>query len=190
MSYVREYAGAVWHIRAIARRVAGDRGFDIVQASNPPDFLLLAVHFLKRSGARMIFDHHDLAPELYLARWGSNRLVYRLVLGLEWVCYRLADLVLATNESYKAVAITRGGMRSEDVFVVGSGPDLTTFTPVPADPALRRGRRHLISFIGEMAPQDGLDQALRSLSRLGVPASWPMRPTVPATAAHSRTYGV
>jgi glycosyltransferase involved in cell wall biosynthesis len=167
MSYVREYAGAAWHIRAIARRVAGDRGFDIVQASNPPDFLLLAVHFLKRSGARMIFDHHDLAPELYLARRGSNRLLYRLVLGLEWVSYRMADLVLATNESYKTVAVRRGGMRSEDVFVVGSGPDLTTFTPVPADPALRRGRRHLISFIGEMAPQDGLDQALRALSRLG-----------------------
>jgi glycosyltransferase involved in cell wall biosynthesis len=167
LSYLREYAVAFWRIRRLARRVAGERGFDIVQASNPPDFLLMAVHFLKRRGARLIFDHHDLAPELYLARFGGDGGVfYRLTQLLERVNYRMADLVLATNESYKRIAVQRGRMRPEDVFVVRTGPDLARFGPVPADPELKRGRRALISFIGEMAPQDGVDHALRALAHL------------------------
>lgn len=167
LSYLREYAAAFWHIRRLARKVAGERGFDVVQASNPPDFLLLAVHFLKRRGARFIFDHHDLAPELYLARFGSGRgIFFRLAVLLEWLNFRVTDLVIATNESYRRVAIRRGGTRPEDVFVVRSGPELGRFQPVAPNPELRRGREHLISFIGEMAPQDGLDHAIRALGHL------------------------
>ncbi|HLW95346.1 MAG TPA: glycosyltransferase family 4 protein [Solirubrobacteraceae bacterium] len=166
-SYLLEYAVAFWRIRRLARRVAGERGFDVVQASNPPDFLLMAVYFLKRRGARLIFDHHDLAPELYLARFGSDhRLLYWLTRLLEQINYRLADLVLATNESYKRVALRRGRRRPEDVFVVRSGPQLARFAPTPADEGLKRGHRFLISFIGEMAPQDGVDHALRALAHL------------------------
>ncbi len=167
LSYIREYAVAFWRIRRLARKVAGERGFDVVQASNPPDFLLISVHFLKRRGARLIFDHHDLSPELYLARFGGDGgLYYRLTRLLERANFRIADFVLATNESYKRVALQRGGMRPEQVFVVRSGPELARFGPVEPDPALRRGRRTLISFIGEMAPQDGVDHALRALARL------------------------
>ncbi|MGA3361546.1 MAG: glycosyltransferase family 4 protein [Solirubrobacteraceae bacterium] len=167
LSYLREYAMAFWHIRRLARKVAGERGFDVVQASNPPDFLLLSVRFLKRRGACFVFDHHDLAPELYLARFGEGRgIFFRLALVLEWLNFRLTDLVIATNESYRQVAIRRGGRRVEDVFVVRSGPELARFQPVPGDPALKRGREHLISFIGEMAPQDGLDHAIRALAHL------------------------
>ena len=123
LSYLREYAVAFWRIRRLARTLAGERGFDVVQASNPPDFLLMAVYFLKRRGARLIFDHHDLAPELYLARFGGDhRVLYWLTRLLEQINYRLADLVLATNESYKRVALRRGRRRPEDVFVVRSGP--------------------------------------------------------------------
>jgi glycosyltransferase involved in cell wall biosynthesis len=166
LSYLLEYAAAFWRIRRLALRVAGDRGFDIVQASNPPDFLLLAVRFLKRRGARFIFDHHDLAPELYVARFGGHGLFYRLAIGLEWLNYRVSDLVLATNESYRRVAIGRGRKHPDDVFVVRSGPELTRFQPVAADPALKRGRTHLISYIGEMAPQDGIDHAILALGHL------------------------
>ena len=167
LSYLREYAVAFHRIRRLARTVAGARGFDIVQASNPPDFLLMTVYFLKRRGARLIFDHHDLVPELYLARFGDGgAALYRLTRLIEHLNYRLADIVLATNESYKRVALERGRMRSEDVFVVRSGPDLARFGPVALDPELKRGRRALISFIGEMAPQDGVDHALRALAHL------------------------
>jgi glycosyltransferase involved in cell wall biosynthesis len=167
ISYLAEYAVAFWRIRRLARRLAGERGFDVVQASNPPDFLLMAVYFLKRRGARLIFDHHDLAPELFSARFGDDhRLLYWLTRLLEQINYRLADLVLATNESYKRIALRRGRKRPEDVFVVRSGPQLARFTPVPPDEGLKRGHPFLISFIGEMAPQDGVDHALRALAHL------------------------
>jgi glycosyltransferase involved in cell wall biosynthesis len=167
LSYLREYATAFWRIRRLTRRLAGERGFDVVQASNPPDFLLLAVHFLKRRGTTLIFDHHDLAPELLLVKFGDDaRVLYRLTRLIERLNFLLADFVLATNESYKRIAVERGGMRPEAVFVVRSGPQLARFGPVGADPALKRGRQWLISFIGEMAPQDGVDHALRALADL------------------------
>jgi glycosyltransferase involved in cell wall biosynthesis len=167
LSYMREYAVAFWRIRRLARTIAGERGFDVVQASNPPDFLLMSVCFLKRRGASLIFDHHDLAPELYLARFGGDGgLFYRLSRLLERVNFAISDLVLATNESYKRVAVARGRMRPEDVFVVRSGPELARFGPVAPDPDLKRGRSALISFIGEMAPQDGVDHALHALAHL------------------------
>ena len=55
-------------------------------------------------------------------------------------------------------------MAPEDVFVVRSAPDLTRFRPVPPDPALARGRAHLICYLGVMGPQDGVDYALRALA--------------------------
>jgi len=167
LSYVREYATALWRIRMLARRVAGNRGFDVVQASNPPDFLLVAVRFLRRRGTRMIFDHHDLTPELFLARFGGDRgIAYRLMLLLERLSYHLADVALATNESYRLIALERGRKRPEDVFVVRSDPELTRFQPLPGDPALKRGRRYLLSFVGQIEPQDGLDHAVRALAHL------------------------
>jgi glycosyltransferase involved in cell wall biosynthesis len=164
-SYLREYAVAFWHIRRLAKRLSATRSFDVVQAANPPDFLLLAVRFLKRRGARLIFDHHDLSPELYADRFGRG-LLHKLTLLLERTNFRLADLVISTNESYRRVAMGRGGKREDEVFVVRNGPVLSSFTPVAPDPRLRRGHRHLISYIGEMAPQDGVDHAVLALARL------------------------
>jgi glycosyltransferase involved in cell wall biosynthesis len=165
--YLREYVTAYWRIRRLAQRLARERGFDVVQVANPPDFLLMAVHFLKRRGASLIFDHHDLWPELFLVRFGGKRTpLYWLVLAIERINFRLADIVITTNESYKRIATDRGGKRSADVFVVRNGPALASFTPVPPEPALKQGRRHLISYSGVMAPQDGVDHALRALAQL------------------------
>jgi glycosyltransferase involved in cell wall biosynthesis len=167
LSYLREYAAAYWRIRRLARRLSKERPFDVVLAANPPDFLLMAVRSLKRRGSWLIFDHHDLWPELYLARFGSKRSpLYWLIVAIERVNFRLADFVLATNESYKRIAVDRGRKRPKDVFVVRNGPVLADFLPVPADPTLKRGRPHLIGYIGEMARQDGIDHALRALAHL------------------------
>jgi len=149
------------------RRLASERRFDVVHACNPPDLLLLAARSLRRQGTRFIFDHHDLVPELYRSRFGRGEdLGYRATLRAERVAYRMADVSLATNGSYARVAVERGGMDPEDVFVVRNGPDLTRFRPVPADPAWRRGRAHMISYLGIMGPQDGVDHALRALAAL------------------------
>ena len=167
LGYLREYGAALWRMRRLVRRLSAERAFDVVHACNPPDLLLLAALPLRRKGARFIFDHHDLVPELYLSRFGRGRdLLYRLTLALERLTFRLADVVISTNESYRAVALERGRKRAEDVFVVRSAPDLSRFQPVEPDPELRRGQPHLISYLGVMGPQDGVDHALRALALL------------------------
>jgi glycosyltransferase involved in cell wall biosynthesis len=167
LGYVREYAQALWRIRSIVRRLARTRHFDVVHACNPPDFLALAARSLRRKGTRFVFDHHDLVPELYRSRFGGTGPVYRIAVALERIAFRMADVVISTNESYRRIAIGRGGAPPEKVFVVRNGPDLERFRPAAPDASLRRGREHLIAYLGIMGPQDGIDHALRALGWLG-----------------------
>ncbi len=162
--YLREYGSALWHTARLARKVGP---VDVVHACNPPDLLFLPALWLKRRGARFVFDQHDLVPELYLSRFGRGEdLLYRAVCALERLTYRAADVVLATNESYRDVAVRRGGRRPEDVFVVRSAPDIDRFQPVPPEEELKRGKPHLLCYLGVMGPQDGVDYALRALAKL------------------------
>jgi glycosyltransferase involved in cell wall biosynthesis len=167
LGYLREYGQALWRIRKLVRRLARTRHFDVVHACNPPDFLLLAARGLRRRGTRLVFDHHDLVPELYRSRFGGTGPLYRVAVALEQVAFRLADVTIATNESYRRIAIERGRMDPEDVFVVRNGPDLERFRPAAPDDTLRRGRAHLIAYLGIMGPQDGIDHAVRALGWLG-----------------------
>ncbi len=163
--YALEYLAALRSIRRLARRLARERPFDLVHACSPPDFLLLAALSLRRRGARFVFDHHDLTPELYRARFGGG-LPYRATLAAEQVAFRCADVVLSVNDSYRRVAIKRGRRDPADVVVVRTGPDLTRFTPSEPDPTLKRGKRFLLSYVGVMGPQDGVDHALLALAEL------------------------
>jgi glycosyltransferase involved in cell wall biosynthesis len=164
VGYVREYSTALWRTRRLTRRITSTRTPTVVHACNPPDLLLPAVRFLRRRGAAFIFDHHDLVPELFRSRFvGGSELLYRLTLMAERRTFRLADVVISTNESYRRVALERGGKDPDDVFVVRSAPDLSHFRPQPDDPSLRQGRSHLLAYLGVMGPQDGVDHALRAL---------------------------
>lgn len=166
-AYGVEYASALWSMGRLARRLAAQRPFDVVHACSPPDFLLLSVLPLRRHGTRFIFDHHDLTPELFASRFGRpGGLVHRATLVAERLAFRLADVVLSVNDSYRAVALTRGRRRPEDVHVVRTGPDLTRFTPTAPYPALKRGKPYLLSYVGVMGEQDGVDHAIRALARL------------------------
>ncbi|MFI8067768.1 glycosyltransferase family 4 protein [Streptomyces sp. NPDC086033] len=162
--YLREYGSALWHTVRLARKVGP---VDVVHACNPPDLLFLPALWMKRRGARFVFDQHDLVPELYLSRFDRGEdLLYRAVCALERRTYRAADIVLATNESYRDVAMRRGGRRPEEVFVVRSAPAIERFQPVPPEPELKRGKLHLLCYLGVMGPQDGVDYALRALAKL------------------------
>jgi glycosyltransferase involved in cell wall biosynthesis len=166
-SYAREYCSALWHMSRLIRKLARERPVDLVHACNPPDLLLLVAWPLKRRGARFLFDHHDLVPELYLSRFGRGKdVLYRLTRLLERATFHLADVVIATNESYRRIALTRGRKRPEDVFVVRSAPDLSRFRAADPDPAIKRGRRYLLVYLGTMGPQDGVDHAVRALAAL------------------------
>lgn len=163
--YVREYGQASVRLHALVRRLARGRHFDVVHAANPPDFLLGAARQLRPRGTRLIFDHHDLVPELYRTRFGDGP-GHRAVLAAERFAFTVADVVISTNESYRRVAIERGGRDPEDVFVVRNGPDTARFRPVAPDPELRRGAPHLLAYLGIMGPQDGIDHALYALAWL------------------------
>ena len=162
--YLREYGSALWHTFRLARRIGP---VDVVHACNPPDLLFLVARALRRRGAKFVFDHHDLVPELYLSRFGRGKdLLYRAVCALERATFRAADVVLSTNESYRDVALTRGDKQPGDVFVVRSAPAGGRFQQVPPEPALKRGKPHLLCYLGVMGPQDGVDYALRALAKL------------------------
>ncbi len=165
--YLREYGLALWHMLRLALRVRREGPVDVVQACNPPDLLFLVAVPLKLRGARFVFDHHDLVPELFLSRFpGRGRLLYRVSALLERMTFTLADAVISTNESYRRVAIERGKVPPERVTVVRSAPDLTRFVRRDPDPQLRRGKTHLTAYLGVMGPQDGVDYALRALAHL------------------------
>jgi glycosyltransferase involved in cell wall biosynthesis len=165
--YVREYGLALWHTLRLARRVRRDGPVHVVQACNPPDLLFLAALPLIARGAKFVFDHHDLVPELFRSRFaGGGQALFRVAVLLERITFALADGVISTNSSYRQVALTRGRKSPAVVQVVRSAPDLAQFRPRDPDPALRRGREHLAAYVGVMGPQDGVDFALRALAHL------------------------
>lgn len=166
--YVREYGGALLRSLRIALRVRREGPIHVVHACNPPDLLFLVALPLKLLGARFVFDHHDLVPELFDSRFRmggiAGRALRRLTVLLERLTFAAADAVISTNESYRRVAIERGKVAADRVEVVRSAPDLTRFVPRPPDPSLSRGKPFLAAYIGVMGPQDGVDFALRALA--------------------------
>jgi glycosyltransferase involved in cell wall biosynthesis len=165
-AYALEYASAIAQAFILSWRVLLTRGFDVVHACNPPDLLVLVAGFFKLFGKKFLFDHHDLAPELYEAKFGRRDFLYRLMLRLERLTFRAADVSIATNESYRQVAIARGRMPPQRVFVVRSGPDLARLKRLAPDERLKCGRRYLVGYVGVMGRQEGIDHLLRAVHHI------------------------
>jgi glycosyltransferase involved in cell wall biosynthesis len=160
--YAVEYSVALFRSFVLAWRVFLGRGFDVVHACNPPDLFFLIGAFFKLFGRKFVFDHHDVNPELYEAKFGRRDFFYRLMLKLERWTFRTADVSIATNESYRQIAIERGRMPPERVFVVRSGPSLERMKIGPPDDSLRCGRRHLVGYVGVMGKQEGIEYLLQA----------------------------
>jgi glycosyltransferase involved in cell wall biosynthesis len=155
-----EYLSALWRMAWIVARLPGPVA--VVQSANPPDVLFLVGLVAKlRWRSRLLFDHHDLVPELFQTRFGASSPVLPVVRAAERLNFRLADAVISTNESYRNIAIERGGMAPERVRVVRNARNRSTFQRVEPNPELRRGRPHLAVYVGMMGPQDGADIAVR-----------------------------
>jgi len=165
-AYALEYASAIAQAFILSWHVLLTRGFDVVHACNPPDLLVLVAGFFKLFGKKFLFDHHDLAPELYEAKFGRRDFLYRLMLRLERLTFRAADVSIATNESYRQVAIARGRMPPQRVFVVRSGPDLARLKRLAPDERLKCGRRYLVGYVGVMGRQEGIDHLLRAVHHI------------------------
>jgi glycosyltransferase involved in cell wall biosynthesis len=167
LSYFWEFIYC-WVMTAyLSFRVLRREGFDVIQACNPPDTFFLLGWFYKLVGKKFVYDQHDLCPEVYLARFKRRpNLLYRGLLALERLTYATADLVIVTNESYREVAERRGGVKPERSVVVRSAPDLRRFRAAMPDPAAKRGRAHLVAYLGVMAPQDGVDLLIDSIEHI------------------------
>jgi glycosyltransferase involved in cell wall biosynthesis len=143
------------------------RGFDVLQVCNPPETYWPLAYFWRLFGKRFLFDHHDLSPEMYQAKFGSSgRLALAGLRYLERRTFEAADLVITTNQSHRRIAVERGGKDPADVYVVRSGPDLERLSAHRPDPAWRHGSRHLVVYLGEICTQDGVDHLVRAVKRL------------------------
>ncbi len=163
LGYVREYSAALWWEFILSFRVLRERGFDAIHACNPPDLIFLIGAFYKLFGKKFLFDHHDINPELYEAKFGRKGILYRLIVFCERLTFKTADLSIATNQSYKEIAVERGKMDPGNVFIVRSGPNLDTFRPVPPRKDAKEGFPYLVGYVGVMGKQEGLDYLLRAV---------------------------
>jgi glycosyltransferase involved in cell wall biosynthesis len=170
VGYVAEYAYFTCSCLILSLYVAARRGVDVIHAHNPPDTLFVVAFLFKLFGKKFVFDHHDLAPELYQSRYPTRKSKGGIVLwGLkcaERFSLKLADVTIATNESYRQIQIQRGGVRPDRSFVVRNGPGPEQMTIVEPSERLRRMGKSILCYIGCLNPQDGLDYLLRSLAHL------------------------
>ncbi len=155
--YLWEYVCALFWEFLYAWWIYIRRGFQVIQGCNPPDDIFLVALPFKLFGVKYIFDHHDVNPELYLAKYERKDLLYKVQAHLEKLTFRLSDVVISTNESYKEIAVNRGCVPPDSVFVVRNGPDLKTFKSVPPNQTLKYGKRYLVGYVGVMSTQDSVD---------------------------------
>ena len=162
LGYLREYSAALAFTFALSLKIK----FDVIHACNPPDLFFLIGGFWKLFGRKFVFDHHDANPELYEAKFGKRGLLWKAMVWLEKLTFRTADISIATNESYKRIAVTRGGMPAEKVFVVRSGPSLERMKLFPPNGNLKRGKKYLVGYVGVMGRQEGIDYLLRAAAHI------------------------
>lgn len=166
LGYLLEYSTALFWEFTLAWKVLLTRGFDAIHACNPPDNIFLVGGFFKLLGKKFLFDHHDINPELYEAKFGRRDFFYKIMLLWERWTFKTASVSIATNESYKKIAIERGGMDPDKVFVVRSGPKLDRLKVIPPVEALKKGRKYLVGYVGVMGKQEGIDYLLRAAKHI------------------------
>jgi glycosyltransferase involved in cell wall biosynthesis len=157
LGYLWEYGVAFFWQLLYTWWIFFRRGFCVIQGCNPPDDIFLVALPFKLFGVKYIFDHHDANPELYIAKYGKQGFLYKILAQLEKWTYRCADVVIATNASYARLAITRGRVPKENIFIVRNGPDLERMQAFPPNPALKYGKPYLVGYVGHMSEQEGLD---------------------------------
>jgi glycosyltransferase involved in cell wall biosynthesis len=167
LGYVAEYGAALFWEFVLSLKILAKHGFDVIHACNPPDLIFVVGAFHKfLFGKSFIFDQHDINPELYDAKFGRRGLLWRAMVLLERLTFALADVSIATNQSYRTIAVERGRMKPDRVFVVRSGPDLSRVRSLPPDPSWRNGRKFLVGYVGVIGKQEGIDLLLQSIKHI------------------------
>ncbi len=157
LGYLLEYSLCLFFEFALSLRVLFTQGFDVIHACNPPDNIFLIGGFFKLFGKKFLFDHHDINPELYEAKFRRRDIFHKIMLLWERLTFMAADVSIATNNSYREIAVTRGKMAPDKVFVVRSGPCLERMKILPPAEEHKKGRRYLIGYVGVMGRQEGIE---------------------------------
>ncbi len=166
IGFLAEYGAALFWETVLAWKIHFKRKIDVIQGCNPPDLIFLVAAPFKLFGVKYIFDHHDINPELYEAKFNKRGFFWQLMRAFEKITFSFADVSIATNESYKAIAVERGGMPAERVHVVRSGPDLSRLKLVPPVESWKNGREHMVGYVGVMGEQEGIDLLIDAVEHL------------------------
>lgn len=160
MGYVKEYGTALKEEIRLAEKVYREIGFDVIHGCNPPDDIFMVARRFRKRGVRYVFDHHDICPELFEAKFGKKGLLYTSQIILERMTYHACTFAFVTNESYKKIAIERGGMDPDRVIVLRSGPKLERMRRIPPVESLKRGKKYMVGYLGVIGQQEGLEYLL------------------------------
>lgn len=162
LGYLLEYGAAIYYEQKLARKIYKKKKFHLIHGCNPPDLIYLTARLFKRKGVKYVFDHHDINPELYIAKYNKQDFFYRLMCYFEKQTFNHAVASIATNESYKKIAIERGKMLADNVQVIRSGPKLDRLQLQEPINKYKKGRKYLIGYLGVIGEQEGIDLLLES----------------------------
>ena len=166
LGFFLEYASALYHEIRLTFRVYRRHGIDVIHACNPPDLIFLVALPYKLFGAKFVFDQHDICPELYIAKFNRRGVGHAITRICEWLSYRVADLVITANESFKKLCASRNGKNLKDVVAIHSYPDFAKFTAVAAQPKAQCDFKLMIGYVGIIGSQDGVDTLVRAIDVL------------------------
>jgi glycosyltransferase involved in cell wall biosynthesis len=163
IGYAREYFSALRHEYRLAKQIYRERGFHVIHGCNPPDNIYMVAKRFKKFGVDYVFDHHDICPELFEAKFGKKSgPLYKSQIWLEHRTYKHCTFAFVTNESYKKIAIERGGMDPEKVYVLRSGPKLERLKIQDPKPEVKRGKKYMVGYLGVIGQQEGIEYVLEA----------------------------
>lgn len=166
LSYAFEYGNAVWHWFRLARKIRKTYDFQVIHGCNPPDLIFLLAWRYRFSGVRYLFDHHDVCPELFEAKFSRRGFFWGLMRLLERLTFATASVSIATNQSFREIAIKRGKMAPEDVFIVRSAPQVEKFFPGEGEPSYRKGASIVLGYVGVIGQQEGMELLVAAVDHL------------------------
>lgn len=163
-AFLIEYVNALFWELLLTIKIFIRKPFHIIHGANPPDHIFIIALFFKIFGAKYIFDHHDISPENYFAKFIRKDIFYKILLLMEKLTFKTADIVISTNESYKKIALSRENKKSKEVFVVRNGPDLSNVIFMKSNEELKKGFDYLVAYLGVIGNQEGIDILLKAVS--------------------------
>ena len=166
LGYLVEYGTSIFWWYGYAAKIYAKKPFHVIHGCNPPDLIFAVALPFKLFGVKYVFDHHDINPEFYLAKFGKKDFFYRLMLLFERLTFMCADVSIATNESFREIAIRRGKMPADRVTVVRSGPKLDRLKLGPGNETYKNGRRYLVGYLGTISEAEGIDLLLTAVQRV------------------------